>query len=417
LVGPEQLKGLAEVTAELANVRAAWQSAIDQNRFDFIHWSLESAWNFYEIKSWFHEGEEIFRQAAEALAGRSSVEPDDRAEVQHQRLLAQLLIRQGWFCMRLARFDQAQHLLERGLSLARQFQDHLETGRALHHLGVVTILLGQYTAAQQLLEESVAVYRQYDGSHFDLGSALGTLGIALTRMGRFAEAKPAIEEGIFYYRQTGNPRAIALNYSFLGGFSIQTGDYRQAIPLLHEGLTFQKMIDDRVMIRMSQAWLGEIHEMLGEYDEARQQYEESLLISQGNGDWLGMAIASLNLGRLNVTLGQEPQAKNYLQAGLKLAKETQYMPLMIDGLISIAMLLAHIGDKQRALDILIPTLNHPAGEPQMRARAEQLLARLTDVPPAEIMAKGEAMERIEEMVTELLTADGFWREKSSNNKI
>lgn len=396
---------LIEVTAELENVRAAWRWAVAQNRFDLIGQSLESMWIFYEIKGWFYEGEEIFRQAADALVRGHSGSPNNL----QQRLLAQLLIRQGWFGMRLARLQQARQHLEQGLSLARQFEDYLETGRALHHLGIVLMLLGQYDPAKQTLEESLAIYQQNEGNHFELGSALGTLSIILIRMGRFDEAKPVIDQGMSHYLKTGNPRAIALNYSFVGGFSIQTGNYSQAIPLLQEGLTFQRLIDDRVMIRMSLAWLGEIHEMLGYYDQAGQQYEESLLIAQGNGDLVGAAAAWLNLGRLNISLGEVGQAKGYLRAGLKLAQEFHYLPLMVDGLISIAMLLAQSGDKQRALDILIPALNHPAGEPQMRARAEQILARLTATPLAEIL-KTNAANPLETLVAELLIENAFWNE-------
>lgn len=405
LEGEKQVEALAEVTAELENVRAAWRWAVAQNRFDLIGQSLESMWIFYEIKGWFYEGEEIFRQAADALVHRHS----GRLNNLQQRLLAQLLIRQGWFSMRLARLEQARQQLEQGLSLTRQLQDYLETGRALHHLGIVLMMLGQYDPARQLLEESLAVYQQNGGNHFELGSALGTLGIILIRMGRFDESRPVIDQGISHYRQTGNPRAIALNYSFLGGFSIQTGNYSQAIPLLREGLTFQRMIDDRVMIRMSLAWLGEIHEMLGEYDEANRQYEESLLTAQGNGDMVGVATAWLNLGRLNISLSEVRQAKGYLRAGLKLAHEFHYLPLMVDGLISIAMLLAQSGDRQRALDILSPALNHPAGEPQMRARAELVLARLTNTPLAEILKIGAA-KSLESVAAELLTENAFWHE-------
>lgn len=80
---------------------------------------------------------------------------------------------------------------------------------------------------------------------------------------------------------------------------------------------------------------------------------------------------------------------------------------MVDGLISIAMMLAQAGDKQRALDILIPALNHPAAEPQMRARAEQVLTHLTDAPVAEIF-KIETANPLETVVAELLIENAFW---------
>jgi predicted ATPase len=405
LENKHQVEALTTVTAELDNVRAAWEWAIAHHRFDLVQAALDCLWMFYEVKSWIHEGEEMFRRAAAGWLEVGSDQPareSDQAAAPDQRLLAQLLIRRGWFCMRLARFEPGRQLLEQGLSLARQSGDDLETGRALHHLGVLTHLIGQLAEAKQYLEESLVVYRQHGGTHFDLGSAMGTLGLVLLKMGRFDEAQPLIKKSHWHYRQSGNPRAMALINSFMGGFAIQTGHYLEAKPLLLEGLTFQKMIDDRIMIRMSLAWLGEIHEMMGEYDEARQQYEESLLVSRGNGDRMGMATALNHLARLNIVLGELPQAREHLKAGLTLAVEIHYIPLIIEGLITVSMWLAQAGDQPQVLSILIPTLNHPAVEPQMRTRAEQLLAGLTGAPLAELAAQVEPAETIEAIVARLL---------------
>ncbi|HMR63605.1 MAG TPA: BTAD domain-containing putative transcriptional regulator, partial [Anaerolineae bacterium] len=405
LENQHQVEALAAVTTELDNVRVAWDWAITQHRFELIRAAVDSVWVFYEIKNWFQEGEEMFRRAVAALTTQAQVEaPSGQAAVSEslpRRLLAQLLIRQGWFLMRLARFEPAQAHLQEGLTLARQAGDFLEIGRALHHLGVVTNLVGHYSEAKQYLEESLFLYHQHGGNHFDLGSAVGTLGLVFLKTGQFEQARPLIEDCKRHYLQTGNPRAIALIYSFFGGFSIQIGDFGEAKRLLAEGLAFQKLIDDRIMIRMSLAWLGEVHEMLAEYDEARQQYEESLLVSRANGDRLGMAIALNGLGRVYLALDQLQPARHNFREALGLTASPPFFPLLIDGLVGVAALLVHQGNRSQALEILSVALAQPACEPQTRSRAEQLLsasAALSAVRPETPPPPAEALEALVAML-------------------
>jgi predicted ATPase/DNA-binding SARP family transcriptional activator len=397
----KQLEAMAEVTVEFENVRVAWLWLVSQGNVTLIGRVLESLWLFFEIKNQFQEAEEIFGQGVEAVARHRTGHPAD-LDPELERIYAQLLIRQGWFQVRLARFGPTREMLEQGLMIARRIEDELEIGRALHHLGQIEDVMGHYVEAEQLLRESLTVLKGCSRStHFDLGSS-GHLGALLMKLGQVEVAQPILDEAVYHYEQTGNLRGIAVMYTYLGGVLIQQGNYHEAKPRLLEALAFQEEIDDWVYMRMSLALLGEAHERLGEYEQAKQRYEESLLISRGNGDRLGMATALNNLGRLSVTLAQHRRAKAYLKDALTMASEIQFMPLIIDGLISVAALLVQGPDKQPALDILVPILDHPAIEPQMHARATQLLAGLTSGAPAEILAKAKPTSRLETVVAGLL---------------
>ncbi|HEX9924076.1 MAG TPA: tetratricopeptide repeat protein, partial [Anaerolineae bacterium] len=401
----KQIEAMAEVTLEFENVRAAWQLLVNQGNVTLIGRVLESLWLFFEIKNQFQEAEDIFGQGVEALARhRADHHTDHSADLDPElaRIYAQLLIRQGWFQIRLARFDSAREALKQGLKVARHIGDELEIGRALHHLGQIADMMGRYVEAEQFLRESFTVLKGCSRStHFDLGSS-GHLGALLMKLGQVEVAQPILNEAIYHYEQTGNLRGIAAMYTYLGGVLIQQGNYHAAKPRLLEALAFQEEIDDWVYMRMSLALLGEAHEWLEEYEQAKQRYEESLLISRGNGDRLGITMALNNLGRLSVTLGQHRQAKFYLKDALTLASDIQFMPLIIDSLISVAALLAQGLAKQQALDILVSVLNHSAIEPQMHTRAIQILADLTGGSPAEIPARAESTPMLEAVVAGLL---------------
>jgi tetratricopeptide (TPR) repeat protein len=149
------------------------------------------------------------------------------------------------------------------------------------------------------------------------------------KMGQVEEGQSILDEAVFHYRQTGNPRAISAMYTFLGGVLIQQEKYHEAKPLLLEALAFQEKIDDWIYMKMALAWLGEVYEELGDYPQATTYYEKSLTVSQGNGDRLGIAVASGHLGRVSLALNKPQQAERYLADALSLARQIQFMPVVI----------------------------------------------------------------------------------------
>ena len=80
--------------------------------------------------AWLHEGEDAFRQAAEAIGGVG-------LSVEQTAVFAHLLAHQGWFCSRQGRYGQAQTLLQRSLALLRPLDDQLALADALTCLGTL----------------------------------------------------------------------------------------------------------------------------------------------------------------------------------------------------------------------------------------------------------------------------------------
>ena len=80
LNGPELQTALEEIGAEIDNIRAAWNWAGEQGEWEAIEQALDGLYYFYEIRSRYQDGEELFattiaqlEQAAsgDRLAGHS----------------------------------------------------------------------------------------------------------------------------------------------------------------------------------------------------------------------------------------------------------------------------------------------------------------------------------------------------------
>jgi predicted ATPase/DNA-binding SARP family transcriptional activator len=74
LKGGQQRESLAEIGLEIENIRAAWRWAVERGQINSLDQALESLFHFYDMRSWFQEGAEMFGLAAASLAGEQGGE-------------------------------------------------------------------------------------------------------------------------------------------------------------------------------------------------------------------------------------------------------------------------------------------------------------------------------------------------------
>src|SRR5262249_9464045 len=120
---------VAELSAEIDNIRLAcsWASAhrqtpLQARSLQTLHW-------FYDFRSWFQEGEAVFRRAVRAL----ETAPQG---VEQTVALGRLLAHQGYFASRRGQLGPAQALLLRSLALLRPQADRRALGDTLLYLGI-----------------------------------------------------------------------------------------------------------------------------------------------------------------------------------------------------------------------------------------------------------------------------------------
>ena len=140
-------------SAELDNVGAMWRWAIAGRRDRMIDQALESLFRFFEVRSWFVRGSELFEETVRVWS--SGTPAAARSDV--PLLLGRLQIRLGILLGRLSHNARARTLLESGLMIVRQANNKREMAFALTHLGQLVGAGGDLAAAIHLLDESLAV--------------------------------------------------------------------------------------------------------------------------------------------------------------------------------------------------------------------------------------------------------------------
>jgi predicted ATPase len=165
LRGAGQQRALAEIDADIGQVRAAWRRVVVRGDAGPIARACDSMFHFYDMRSWFREGESAFAAACEALAGRDA----DRAT------WARLMARQGWFAFQLGRQHEGRALLAASLEALRALGADEELVFALNYLGMVHFYLGEYEASGRLCGESLAL-AQATGDQYGHAIACNTWG-------------------------------------------------------------------------------------------------------------------------------------------------------------------------------------------------------------------------------------------------
>jgi len=157
ITGGRQVEAIREIAAEVENIRAAWEWAIQQAKIDELRPAANALHYFFQMQSRFLAGAKAMEGAAQSLDTGTS--PWGKADVTGSpaAALAELLVYYGWFCIRLGWFEQARVAFEKSRTIYRRLQIPHPAKMAtdpLTGLAMLANILGDYVEAEKLGQES-----------------------------------------------------------------------------------------------------------------------------------------------------------------------------------------------------------------------------------------------------------------------
>jgi predicted ATPase/DNA-binding SARP family transcriptional activator len=449
LIGRIQKTALAEIEAESENVRTGWNWAVAQGKLEEIKLSLEAMAQFYWLRGWFPQGEEILTRAAKKLAEQqgigAAVPQEEIATPGLKAVLGEVLLQQGRFCAILGLVEKANESLERSLAVFRELGTRRGEAYALRYLGYLAsspgagrplllkalaifeeigdrmgivltlwglghaaVAQGEYWAAMRLYQETLAISKEL-GNQQVIADSLAYLGHSNWCLGEYGAAKQLHQESLGLYREISDSWGIAFSLSILALDACGLGEYGEAKGLLHASLTINREMGYALGMAQALARLGEVASTLGEYAEAIRVAQESLVHSKRLDAESTIAWSLKVLGDAACGLRDFSAAKKHYTQALETATAIPDVSLAPLVLVGIASLLAAEGRKNRALELLSFVLHYPASWQWVRDRATSLIAEVgADLPPEVVVAdraRGSALE-LESTVAELLVELG-----------
>lgn len=362
LKGFRQMLALAEIEADIENVRAAWRYCLERRNAPLIWRFINGLWHVYWIRWWNHAGMELFAEAVKVLQG----EQDE--ELSALRALA--MAYQGYF---MAWLD----LSEEGYDLAK---------------GSVTIL-GQ-------LDHPKALVFAYD-----------SLAVNAYFQNRYIEEIKAIKTMLKIASELDDKWLFAFTLFAASMAALIKEDYPQARQLAKKNLNLYEEIGDVIGSTTPLIVLGHVALARGEHEEAREYYLRCLKISQETGFYYSIQTSSKYLGKVALEMGETAEAEKYLLQCLLITKEIGFIRDIINLLFEFARLRVIQENSEKAVELLAVVVQHPASyqsrllEGRIRDSAKDLLAKLEGELSKETytaaLERGNELE-LDEVIIELV---------------
>jgi len=314
LKGEAQKETLTAIGTEIENIRKAWHIACEYRQITDIARALTSLMLFYEMRSWFTEGEEQCRHVALMLRDSRDETPSIK------QLLARVLTRQGAFSHRLGDSESARAAFSESRKLLSDSDDLFEVALLQNNLGNLHHTQGEDDLALKAHSESLRL-RDLLGDSWSIATSLSNLGVLEARRGELKRAQALFEKSLEYRKSISDRFGIATSLNNLGVLTSQLGEFEHARELHSKSLEIRREIDDQKGITESLSNLGVVADALGKYDDSISLYEESLAISEEIGDKYAAARTLNNLGYAAYNLGEYPYAIEFCRKALELNRE------------------------------------------------------------------------------------------------
>jgi len=309
--GEKQIPAMAEIEADIENVRAAWRYYLDQGNASQMWKFLKCLWQVYWIRWWNHAGMELFRETARVFRG---VEGEKAAGV---RALAMAF--QAYFLPWLVISPRGYELANESVEILENL-DHPEAlVLAYNSLTMNAYMLNQYTEMSEASNKMIEVAAQIDDEWLNALTLFGASMVALI-MDDPTEAKRLAESNLQISEKIGDAIGSTIPLFLLGHAS-----------LAH-----------------------------GENEKARRYYLRCLKIAEEVGFPYSMQTSSKYLGKVTISIGKNEEAEKYLRQSLTISHEIGFVRDIINLLYEFARLWAAQGKPEQAANLLGLVIDHPA---------------------------------------------------------
>ncbi len=369
-----QVEAVAEVDAELENVRTAWNFAVENLLAPLIAYAATAYGQFIQYRGQYAVAGRTFADAVKVLESA-----EQTTEV--QKALALVLIEHGRFSLRQGHMSDAQSAYERSAALHQALDMEPEFGFLMDpQLGFAYIesTRGNIDSAIDHATESLErAQTQRHRPHVAMANQL--LGHLALRKGDLENARRFDQTAMEGCIEQGERWFLAYCYNELGEVEVAEGRYSEASELFQQSLEISTQFSDRANMGLAHTYLGEVASLAGDYENARLCFEESRSAYEQLGDRGGSTRVQSGLGLLAVSLGDFATAAEYLSQVLDTGLEMQYPAMILCALEGAGELALKNGQRSQGVPLLEFVASHPSTEARTSAR---LTATAEHIEPA-----------------------------------
>ncbi|MCI0623197.1 MAG: CHAT domain-containing protein [Acidobacteria bacterium] len=271
--------------------------------------------------------------------------------------------------LRLMRSEKEAHYSLKVLDLRESTVEDYRGIQALQEMSLAKKLTsegiaGSLKAAVEKYEKLLPLLRSLE-EKFYLGTALNSSGFIFTQLGDYTRAEQFLEEARLIRKAMGDRYGEGEATHNLGAVFSSRGDKTRAIDYYRTAFSLRQAVQDRRGEASTLANLGSVYYSLGENRQAREFYERAHLLFHSMNDSKGEGVALMSLGAISHVVGENQRALGHYEDALRLFRSGEDRRGAAYVLANLGKVSAQLGDWDRALTYYGSAL------PLMRAVGDQ----------------------------------------------
>jgi predicted ATPase/transcriptional regulator with XRE-family HTH domain len=412
LMSQHQHEVLAEMSAEVSNLRASWEWAIKNRQPALIS---ETAWPIFylhELRSLFHEGERIFTQAVrgfQADPAASEVERDT-----HASTLAYLEVFRGYLIARQGRVTEADQILRHNVEILAEQADPSHYAIALLFSGIVLRYTGELQKSSEYLRKAHELTFG-TGQGWIHGASAVLIGVVEHDLRNLVDAQQWLEKGLFLCRTVGEPVLLAYAISSKAQTASALGCFAEVEPLLEEGLCISAEIGHYFTQALLLEQWARLCFAAGDPSRAIALGRESITMYREYNDRWHLSRALSMLGKFEQATGNVVRSSGYFIESVEIALQDHLYPDAFEALVEIIAGMDEDENGARVGGLVQYILQHPASAKEIKERAENLMGKISGQLSSDQLEQaisGFEQQSIETVVQEILRRERFKLDKS-----
>jgi predicted ATPase len=322
--GPEQISMLAEIEADIENVRSAWRFHLENKDALQMEKFLYSFWRVFWVRGWIHSAVELFRDGVVAL---TPIKGDSKTEA----VRAVAMAFQGYFMSWEGLAGDGYKLIKESIQILERLDEPIGLAFAYN-----SMTLAAYYTDRTVEQRNAALhflrFAESSDDKWSLGDGLWLASIAEFRMKNYQESKRLVDASLKAHEEIDNIIGLAACYASLGQLAMNNGDYPEAKKYYTRCLQLAKMSNLDWFASNAIKYLGENALLTNNTSEAEEYLVQSIQTAYDLG--LERDIANLLYDFANLRAAQNRLEEGVELISLLLQQPASHLARLGGGLIS-----------------------------------------------------------------------------------
>lgn len=319
----DQAAVIRGIEPDLANIRTAWEFAVEKRSVDLLRAMGYSLSLVHEMRGTPREAVGLLEAGVTCLR-RMRERPDSPPEL--RLLYGQLLTGYGWLHGRSGNVPAACDLLAEAVDALSANEELLAATPALGHLGLMLFQRGRFAEARAVLERGIALLTPRKANFF-LAMSHVFLSFVAQAEGDLEESRRLAEEAIAFGIASGAPRARVLGLIAGAVNANEREDTTAAMTFIQEGMAIAIAGRDRWGLAFLLTQLGEAALRQGDVIEAGARLRESIDLLDEIGEPFNHCRALITLGAVEQATGDTDAARRLWTEALRRARASGIVPM------------------------------------------------------------------------------------------